>query len=70
MSENNASARVFYILVQFFAVSGKTTMSNNQTKVLWEREHTTVNFPFSIWNRKPSLRIQQFVQTRKPKSTA
>ena len=30
MSENNASAGVFYILVRFFAVSYKTATSNDQ----------------------------------------
>ena len=40
MSENNASARAFYILVHFFAVPCKTTTSNDQIKGSVENVNT------------------------------
>ena len=45
ITESNASARMFYILVHFFAVPCETTTSNDTTiGFLGESEHTVANF--------------------------
>ena len=71
MSENNASARVFYILVHFFAVYCKTATSNDQIIGFVENVNTRRLIFLSLFKiESRPYEFNSFMQTREPKSTA
>ena len=56
MSENNACACAFYILVDFFAVSGQTTTSNDKIMGFVEKVNTSRLIFLSLFELKVVLR--------------